>query len=79
MKYKDLPDIELLVAGHHGSKSSSSEELLLAATPEAAVISSGYNSYGHPAAETLERLGAAGCDIYLTNDMGSVTFTVKGE
>lgn len=79
VKYKSLPDIELLVVGHHGSKNSTSEELLLATTPEAAVISSGYNSYGHPAPETLERLGAAGCDIYLTKDMGTVTFTVKGE
>jgi len=79
VKYKSLPDIELLVVGHHGSKGSTSEELLLATTPETAVISSGYNSYGHPAPETLERLGAAGCDIYLTNGMGTVTFTVKGE
>jgi len=79
VKYKALPDIELLAVGHHGSKTSTSEELLLAATPETAVISSGYNSYGHPAPETLERLGAAGCDIYLTKDMGTVTFTVKGE
>lgn len=79
IKYKDLPDIELLVVGHHGSKNSTSEDLLLATTPETAIISSGYNSYGHPAPETLERLGAAGCDIYLTNDMGTVTFTFKGE
>lgn len=79
VKYNNLPDIDLLLVGHHGSKSSTSEELLLAVTPERAVISSGYNSYGHPAPETLERLGAAGCEIYLTRDMGNVTFTYKGE
>lgn len=79
VKYKSLPDIELLMVGHHGSKHSTSEELLCALKPEWAVISSGYNSYGHPAPETLERLGAAGCDIYLTKEMGTVTFTVKGE
>lgn len=79
VKYKNLPDIELLFVGHHGSKSSTSEELLLTARPELAVISSGYNSYGHPAPETLERLGAAGCGIYLTHDMGHVSFTYKGE
>ena len=79
VKYKSLPDIELLLVGHHGSKSSTSEELLLAASPDLAVISSGYNSYGHPAPETLERLGAAGCDIYLTHDMGHVSVTYKGE
>lgn len=79
VKYKDLPDIELLMVGHHGSKNSTSEELLLAVTPEYAVISSGYNTYGHPAPETLERLGAAGCDIYLTHDMGTITFTYNKE
>lgn len=79
VKYKNLPDIEILMVGHHGAKSSTSEELLLAVTPETAVISSGYNSYGHPAPETLERLGAAGCGIYRTDQMGTVTFTLKGE
>ena len=77
IKYGDLPDIELLVAGHHGSKYAVSEELLLATEPEYAVISVGYNSYGHPAPETLERLGAADCAIYRTDLMGTVTFTIQ--
>ena len=75
VKYGALPDIELLVAGHHGSKYSTSEELLLAVSPELAVISTGYNTYGHPAPETLERLAAAGCDIYRTDWSGTVTVT----
>lgn len=79
VKYHSLPDIELLFVGHHGSRSSTSEELLLATAPETAVISCGYNTYGHPAPETLERLGAAGCGIYRTDLMGSVTFTIKEE
>lgn len=79
VKYKDLPDIDVLIAGHHGSRSSTSEELLRATTPELAVISSGWNSYGHPADETLERLGAAGCGVYLTKDRGTVTFTYRDE
>lgn len=77
VKYKDLPDIELLVVGHHGSKSSTSEELLLATQPEIAVISVGHNSYGHPSDEILERLGAAGCNIYRTDWMGNITFTIS--
>lgn len=75
VKYGDLPDIELLVAGHHGSQDATSEELLLATRPETAVISVGHNSYGHPADETLERLAAAGCDIYRTDWSGTVTIT----
>ena len=77
VKYGDLPDIELLVVGHHGSKYSTSEELLLATRPELAVISTGYNTYGHPAPETLERLAAAGCGIYRTDWSGTVTVTAN--
>lgn len=78
VKYKSLPDIELLVVGHHGSKTSTSEEFLMSTSPEAAVISVGYNSYGHPTAETLARLSTAGCNIYRTDLMGTIIFTIKG-
>ncbi|MBM6926443.1 DNA internalization-related competence protein ComEC/Rec2 [Pseudoflavonifractor phocaeensis] len=77
VKYGALPDIELLVVGHHGSKYASSETLLQAAAPELAVISVGYNTYGHPAAETLERLTLAGCEIYRTDWSGTVTITAE--
>jgi competence protein ComEC len=72
--YTDLPQLTLLVAGHHGSKYSASETLLSATTPEYAFISVGENSYGHPAAETLERLLAAGCKIYRTDLSGTIIF-----
>ncbi|MEG1721111.1 MAG: MBL fold metallo-hydrolase, partial [Pseudoflavonifractor sp.] len=78
VKYGDLPDIELLIAGHHGSAHASSEELLMAVRPEYAVISVGHNSYGHPADAALERLAAAGCAIYRTDQMGTVTITSGG-
>lgn len=73
VKYGNLPDIELLVAGHHGSASSTSKELLEAVTPEYAVISVGYNSYGHPAPETLDRLEQAGCTVWRTDLQGTIT------
>ena len=73
IKYGALPDIELLVAGHHGSASSTSAELLEAVMPEYAVISVGYNSYGHPAPETLDRLAQAGCAVWRTDLQGTVT------
>ena len=60
-----LPDIELLVAGHHGAKTSTSEALLEITQPETVFLSVGEgNRYGHPAAETLETIekyGAEGC------------------
>ncbi len=77
VKYGALPDIELLVVGHHGSKYAASETLLRAVTPEVAVISVGYNTYGHPAAQTLARLAAAGCAVYRTDQAGTVTITAE--
>ena len=51
--------------------------LLETVTPETAVVSCGYNTYGHPAPETLLRLDGAGCDIYRTDLQGNVTITVR--
>ena len=68
-----LPDIEVLIAGHHGSKHATCDELLDAVTPETALISVGYNSYGHPAPETLLRLVQAGIVTYRTDILGNIT------
>lgn len=76
LKYGALPNLELLVAGHHGSKYATSPELLHAVTPEYAAISAGYNHYGQPALETLVRLQEVGCAIYRTDWMGKITFRV---
>lgn len=77
VKYYPIPDIELLMAGHHGSKYSTCAELLDILRPELAVISVGYNSYGHPAEETLERLAAIGAEVYRTDENGHVTVRVR--
>lgn len=68
----DLPDIEGLVAGHHGSKYAASQALLEALTPETACVSVGSNAYGHPTDETLLRLARQGCEIYRTDLHGTV-------
>ena len=71
----DLPDLEVLIVGHHGSKYSTCTELLEATAPDVAVISVGaMNSYGHPTDQVLERLRAAGCRVYRTDLHGSVTY-----
>jgi len=72
-----LPDTGLYVAGHHGSKNSSSEALLSALHAEYAVISCGYNTYGHPAPETIERLKNAGMKIFRTDEDGNITVRIK--
>lgn len=68
-----LPDLEVLVAGHHGSKSSTSEALLSATTPDIVLISVGKNSYGHPSAEVLARINAIGAAVYRTDRNGDIT------
>lgn len=69
---RSLPDIEILVVGHHGSRYACSRELLTAVSPEIALISVGKNSYGHPAAETLARLTSAGCQVLRTDRAGTI-------
>lgn len=70
-----LPDLEILVAGHHGSKTSTSWELLNATRPEIVLISVGEdNSYGHPSWETLERLNLFDCLVYRTDLEGTLIF-----
>ena len=73
MAHVELPDLEILVAGHHGSRTSTSWDFLFATRPEIAVISVGEdNRYGHPSEETLERLKLFDCEIYRTDIMGTV-------
>lgn len=70
----DLPDLEVLIVGHHGSKYSTCEELLQAGKPDIAIISVGDNSYGHPTKEVLERLAGIGCEIYRTDLQGTIIY-----
>ena len=74
LRYARIPDVDILVAGHHGSRHSACEELLAAVTPEIVCISVGkHNSYGHPAPELLQRLQDFGCSIYRTDQHGTIT------
>ena len=71
----ELPDLEVLVVGHHGSKTSTSQELLNWCAPDVAIISVGAdNSYGHPSPEVLRRLTELGCVIYRTDQMGNIIY-----
>ncbi len=70
-----IPELELLVVGHHGSASSTGYELLQATSPAVAVISVGEgNSYGHPDKAVLDRLQVAGCTVWRTDQDGKMTF-----
>ena len=71
----ELPELEVLVVGHHGSKTSTSLELLFMTNPKVAIISVGAdNPYGHPADAVLTRLRSTGCIIYRTDMQGTIIF-----
>ena len=72
LKTAEIPELDILVAGHHGSKHSTGEELLAVTKPKIAVISVGENPYGHPAQEVLGRLAAIGCVVYRTDMHGNM-------
>lgn len=70
---------DVYVAGHHGSASSTSWDLLGKAVPEYAVISCGTgNSYGHPHAETMEKLEAMEIQVLRTDLQGDLLLVSDG-
>ena len=74
----DLPDVEVLVAGHHGSNTSNTRELLETVRPDLALISVGQNNkYGHPGWDALARLDEMGAKIYRTDLYGTIEVRMK--
>lgn len=72
------PDVDILVAGHHGSKTASGALFLRAIRAEAAVVSVGAgNSYGLPAEEVMDRLERYCGDVFRTDEDGTVVIPMK--
>lgn len=65
--YKSGLQSYALKVGHHGSRYSSTQKFLERVQPKVAIISVGVdNVYGHPHAESLDRIRAAGAQIFYT-------------
>ncbi len=76
MNKYDLPDIDVLKVGHHGSKTSSSKDFINEINPKYSIISVGKNNrYGHPNDSVLENLDES--KIYRTDQDGSIIFKIK--
>ena len=72
----NLPDIDVLKVGHHGSRTSSSKEFIDTINPKYSIISVGKNNrYGHPNKEVLDNLKDT--KIYRTDKDGSIMFMIK--
>ena len=76
--YADIPDVDVLKVGHHGSESSTSKEFLKRIKPEQSIIMCGDNAtYNHPRQQTLDRLIEVTSEIYRTDLQGSIVITVQ--
>ena len=72
----NLPDIDVLKIGHHGSKTSSSKNFIDEINPKYSIISVGKNNrYGHPNDSVLNNLENS--QIYRTDINGSIMFKIK--
>lgn len=77
---KEIQNITVLKAAHHGSAYSTPKEMLALLSPSYTVISCGENnSYGHPHKALLERLQERKSEIFLTCKSGAVTFYTDGK
>ncbi len=76
MSKYNLPDVDVLKVGHHGSKTSSSEPFIDEINPKYSIISVGKNNrYGHPNDSVLDNLENS--KIYRTDEDGSIMFKIK--
>lgn len=73
----NLNNISLLFVGHHGSHISSSPLFLDEISPETAIISVGFNNFGHPSERVLERLRVHTEEIYRTDIDGNIRVWVE--
>ena len=71
-------NIQLLLAGHHGSQTSSSLEFVKQLRPAEVVYSAGYhNRYGHPHKSVRKRFQSIGANEFNTAEQGALEFSWK--
>ena len=70
-----INQIDILKVGHHGAKDTINENIIRKIKPKYAIISSGYNIYGHPNPTTLEILSRYKVNTYSTKDLGAIKIT----
>jgi len=77
---ESLPtNMEILKVGHHGAKNVTNTAMLERINPQAAIISTGINYFGHPSAQTLENLDRKNIKIYRTDYDGAIKISTDGK
>ncbi len=69
--------VQILKVAHHGSRATTRQTLLKTVQPKLAVISVGYNNYGHPAPELLDRLRSLSIRTLRTDRQGAIQTTIR--
>lgn len=71
----NLAEVDLLVAGHHGSRSSSAQSLLRRIKPDIVLVSSGFgNRFGHPHATRVQVWRSVGARVLNTAIVGEIVW-----
>lgn len=64
--------IEILKSGHHGAKNTITTKMLKTINSDAAIISTGFNTYGHPTKQTLKTFSKNNVKIYRTDTSNAI-------
>ena len=71
-------EIEVLKSGHHGARNTVSTKMLNTIKPDAAVISTGINPYGHPNKYTLKTFAKNNVKTYRTDTGNAIKISSDG-
>ena len=71
--------IEILKSGHHGANNTVSRGMIKTINPDAAIISTGLNPYGHPTKQTLKTFERNDVKVYRTDIDNAIKITSNGD
>ena len=77
-KYLNVNQVEILKSGHHGAKNTINDKMISRLKPDYTVISTGFNTYGHPAKQTLNVLTKNKVNILRTDIDNAIKIATNG-